>query len=826
MAAYKFFSHRPAIIESDEPEDMWASVWDDLKIWLMTSPIVLVLGSVLFGYGASLVSDLTPSSTYFCSSQADQSSLILCLQIFGLVIDAVVVTLLWRVLSWARTTRNRLRTFGSILLFAALAVSIFGLGARLYQHRDIVDHQASQVVESLYLFDILGTGLVLALFFVSAILWITDTSPLAPITTAIFICSLGSCLGYVRLVGTYQQTAALPPVVAMIALSVGFVVFAYANDMKRVLFFGRVSLILTLMVVIIISSFYARLSKPTFTKHPIDDTVYGNRVHADRWLRYAAVSDTLRLAVSEYKERHDAREPPPNFDKWFAFAQERNSVIVDNFEQIKADVLPFWRVKPQKIRDGLDILKNRPGIGIITILNGEVSHNQPSDSIHRAALDDTVSMISKFAQHLAPMSIAVNLEERPKVLVPWEALSKGVIGTSKLNFSPGRVQKRQESGPISPQGSLDGDPAAPVTSTTRQYVSAPIFRHLQALACPPGSAARAGIHWDARDFCVACVTPHSKDLILTDFERSLDPCHQPDIFNLHDFYTIPHRFELYQDLLPLFSRSKTKGFNDILIPLSRPDVIEEPDPKSFNTKFDTVYWQGDLKDSQPLTHQSLHGGHRHRLVHLANNASATDKVTMTLGKEDSGKQITFHYEDVHTKAASDLLPLSFSFTNPSGCVDTNCRLIEQEFGIQPQATAQTARYIMLLDSPDGPSPQLLPALRSTSAPVLSTVFREWFTDRLFPWVHFIPIDVRYHSLHNTLTYFLGLMYRGHLNGRQHVTEGRKNDARWIADQSRKWANKAIRREDMEIYLFRLLLEWGRVIDDQRDDLKYVLKEGL
>jgi hypothetical protein len=51
-------------------------------------------------------------------------------------------------------------------------------------------------------------------------------------------------------------------------------------------------------------------------------------------------------------------------------------------------------------------------------------------------------------------------------------------------------------------------------------------------------------------------------------------------------------------------------------------------------------------------------------------------------------------------------------------------------------------------------------------------------------------------------------------------EAHTKQGKWIADQGRKWTDVALRKEDMEIYLFRLLLEWGRLTDDQRDVLGY------
>lgn len=72
---------------------------------------------------------------------------------------------------------------------------------------------------------------------------------------------------------------------------------------------------------------------------------------------------------------------------------------------------------------------------------------------------------------------------------------------------------------------------------------------------------------------------------------------------------------------------------------------------------------------------------------------------------------------------------------------------------------------------------------------------------------------------------MGLAGKGPINGRNVEMQTRIDDARWISEQGKQWASYAIRREDAEIYMFRLLLEWGRVIDDKRDDLGYEVKPG-
>lgn len=60
-------------------------------------------------------------------------------------------------------------------------------------------------------------------------------------------------------------------------------------------------------------------------------------------------------------------------------------------------------------------------------------------------------------------------------------------------------------------------------------------------------------------------------------------------------------------------------------------------------------------------------------------------------------------------------------------------------------------------------------------------------------------------------FFAGLVQGGGTDAEQ---------ARDIADHGREWALRAPRHEDMQIYMFRLLLEWGLVVDDNRHILGF------
>ena len=51
-------------------------------------------------------------------------------------------------------------------------------------------------------------------------------------------------------------------------------------------------------------------------------------------------------------------------------------------------------------------------------------------------------------------------------------------------------------------------------------------------------------------------------------------------------------------------------------------------------------------------------------------------------------------------------------------------------------------------------------------------------------------------------------------------KARLNDAVWIAQQGKRWADQVLGQRDMEVYMFRLLLEWGRLIDDEREKIGF------
>lgn len=80
-------------------------------------------------------------------------------------------------------------------------------------------------------------------------------------------------------------------------------------------------------------------------------------------------------------------------------------------------------------------------------------------------------------------------------------------------------------------------------------------------------------------------------------------------------------------------------------------------------------------------------------------------------------------------------------------------------------------------------------------------------------------------MYTLLTYFIGL---GSAHGAGSSPGPRTDvyvpshdfEAKKLANQGREWAGKVLRKEDIEIYMYRLMLEYARLLDDDRDRIGY------
>jgi hypothetical protein len=141
-----------------------------------------------------------------------------------------------------------------------------------------------------------------------------------------------------------------------------------------------------------------------------------------------------------------------------------------------------------------------------------------------------------------------------------------------------------------------------------------------------------------------------------------------------------------------------------------------------------------------------------------------------------------------------------------------CHAMSHQFHVSAPLTMKVQYRWKYLPDIDGNSlsGRFRAFLTSNSCVMKATIFKEWHDHRLIPWVHFVPLNITLRDLWSTMAYFLGFA-----ESPAHDVEGER-----IATEGRLWAEKVMRKEDMLLYVHRVLLEYGRVCDDDRDRLGY------
>ena len=564
--------------------------------------------------------------------------------------------------------------------------------------------------------------------------------------------------------------------------------------------------------------------------HPIDDLIIGAAQRADEWLAQAGQGSTLEVAVESYKQRYN-RSPPPGFDIWHEYAIQRSSLVIDDFDDMYDELRPFWALSPADIRQRTQELIADPWneVAGIEIRNGGATMGPNFKPTHRWMVEGFTSISNDFIHHLPDMDLALNMHDEPRVAVPY----------TKMQDLLKRAQNDQKShDPTKADWTLDraSDWAKGESVGQRQHLTeAPRENSFWAStsACPPTSAARKYHMWRSEALCFPCANVHSQAGIVTNWTLAGSPCHQPDLRNLHGFYLSPSAYRISHELLPIFSQSKVKGFSDILIPSSwnyndkfKYAPKEEFPDVNYTEKDNSVFWRGTTSEGVSRF-GTWKGMARQRLVHLANNNTSTffsASNPILLPDFYRNGRLSPQY----VKDPVDQVDTTFdiSFINIDRAWDSDGADQESEFGLTHWTDFQSHwkhRYLIDTDGA-GFSGRFIPFLQSRSLPFRMGLFRTWYDSRLTAWAHFVPVDIRLHGLFSTLAYFTGtngVKGAKTLKGRVGM-EKRLKAGQAIADRGRDWAEKVLRKEDMEIYLFRLLLEWGRITDDERDNLGFVM----
>ncbi|KAI4256939.1 MAG: hypothetical protein L6R42_005944, partial [Xanthoria sp. 1 TBL-2021] len=791
----------------------------------------------------------SPQSTYVCPLSNLNRLGIPLMQALGVSLDFLVLISLPAALepqvSTAGATKAGTPVFvGIVLLASAILVALGGLIAFYTHPREWIWVLSPG---SVYWGSLAFWTLLLTIALPCALKLILSYGPL----------HLAMCLyismSYASLFSLAQWNADpptfLPPasssVKLLVTLTICFILYlqALSSDRNvngptpRIRFHGRVPLTAIGIVVLVFWS-WSFLRLPHYSgssAHPIDSLLTAASAQHDAWLQQASTSNGLGECVNEYKRRYK-RNPPPGFDAWHRYAIERFSAVIDDFDNLMDDLQLFWALKPSEIRRRTREAISDPWneVAEIRIRSGKAEIGPDVKPTHRWMLDGVIAMMKNYIEKIPDMDLGFNINDEPRIAIPYNDLQG--LHTDSVPTEPPKSNPFNETSKDRAAGWNFSDSSFP-NKPFIDYSFQPTFHSHGSISCHPSSFARRSHLWDTLPLCTSCLAPHSTGLFLSNWTLSASPCHQPDLAHLHGFYLSPAAFKPSKVLYPVFSQSKAAGYADIRYPspwnyidkaVYRP-TDEFPD-LPFAEKESTLFWRGATSEGLSR-YGEWKGMARQRLVHLANNASTKFPILLPSFPHISSNA---RYQPTYTThhVPSTMLPelglniSSIALVNKiDRCWDDDCPAQLREFGVVGPSDFQSHwhyKYLIDLDGA-GFSGRFIPFLQSRSLPFkVAGVFREWWDGRVTAWKHFVPIDIRLHGLWSTLAYFHGVKPTEGKGGRKAVTEmkARTEEGERITEEGRDWVGKVMRKEDMEIYFYRLLLEWGRLTDDARDDIGF------
>lgn len=517
-------------------------------------------------------------------------------------------------------------------------------------------------------------------------------------------------------------------------------------------------------------------------------------------------------AAARYRERR-GRHPPPGFDGWFKAARDADAVVVEDFfDRIYHDLTPFWALDPNTTRVRAQaspfVVRVRRGkaVGV-----GDVEGHVPWLQLWTALVDE-------FARHLPDVDMPINMLDEPRILVPFDDMAKLV---DRANREKSRARVADVTSEYGGLGHVDD--SKPQAYEPQWHGPSSSYWNLAVKTCGPHTPAFAVDQVD--DLSPPAAIPHDwgSDYTLGGYVRNwtaaMDPCLQPHIRQLHGTFIEPLSLSSTEELIPLFGGSKLPMNNEILIPgamyltedavYSGGKFLGPP----WHRKKDRLVWRGAASGGRTREH-TWHHFQRQRLVDMLNGTTVSRVEVSDIRAPTF--ELSSHADPRGWRQNHDKLgPWIQEFADAGFvhlCPPNECDFLGPQYRILEQMPMEKQFEYKFLPDVDGNSfsARFRGFLRSTSLPLKATIYAEWHDDRLVPWAHFVPLDNTFRDLYRVLDFFAD-------------GAGGRGDAAAasIAKSGRLWAERVLRREDMRLYVWRLLLEWARVCDENRHRLGFV-----
>jgi hypothetical protein len=553
--------------------------------------------------------------------------------------------------------------------------------------------------------------------------------------------------------------------------------------------------------------------------HPVQRLFDANNASFTQMLQRQ--SKTLEEAVFEYRRRYH-RLPPPGFDRWFEVAQKHDFQLIDEFDTIMETIEPFWGIPPSTLRARLESAEQADSMNTIIIKGGVVDIGNTGNAY--------AFMIGEWLKDHELLDVIPDLRfiissfDEPRVVAPYDTLESA-------------MKTAQQSHSTRPSHKQSPDEEIGSATTDVNWITISRQGSFEGLlsACHLDSPARSGLHPHKSSSTSSDnrnpPAPHIP--FVTNTTAALDICASTSQLHHHGVLSAPATMVLTHTLVPIFSQCKPSLFSDILYPspyyaieMRHPspnvsgDIITDPtiDPP-WHLKQDRLYWAGSSTGGYS-TLKTWRNMHRQRLTLMTQPSS---DVPATLLSKNSTTSLWYPHESTYASlshlfhlritgltqcddAARAAMLNAFAHDVPVSTTDPNTgeRTTHSEKQLQhePREAPFQSKYALDIDG-NAYSGRFYRLLKSNSAVLKHTSFREWHDGRLQPWVHYIPVSSGAEELGELVRFLV------------EEEEGRKIGEE-VARQGREWARASLRRMDLELVMVRVLMEFGRVVGEGRE----------
>ena len=462
----------------------------------------------------------------------------------------------------------------------------------------------------------------------------------------------------------------------------------------------------------------------------------------------ARQSTTHENAVVEYNRRY-GRAAPPGFERWFAFAREHGSLIVDDYDEMMRSLEPFWRMAPT---DVVRLMERADS-------PGQTRGYIKKCSVARGRLKDCGAWAGVMRQYLG-----ASLWDIPNMTFLANYMDEPAVLPRHLAVSPS-----------------DSDENLLWTKVSHQPIWPMVQDVCAEMGVVPEKAPAEGDLASGEPRFVRNVT------------QGTDLCAHPEFKDTHGYLSSAvSSFHIYR-AVPVLSRAVPRPFGDILFPAPSYSwsqfAYSAWRDRSWRRKINVLYWAGSNTGSYTYD-ETWRRHHRQRLVLLGLGADEGKEFTYLRKDGDGGSWIPY------TTSNFDKSLYHVAMTKIWECEEPACR--EQHDAFRPRKKPQPAsepyryKYVFDIDG-NSFSGRFYRLLASNSAVLKTTIFKEWHDERLVPWLHYIPVSLGLEELPE-LVRFLATTDEGREVGRR------------VAEAGKRWHATGLREVDRGVYFYRLLLE--------------------